>query len=216
MTKCVNYLRTSTTIQDAGLQAEETKKLANQKGYEIVAVFEEKLSAFKQVERPYYEKVKEMARKREIDAVIVWALDRWVRNRDTLLDDVVLLRNYGVKIHSVKEAWLEAINIEGAIGKTVTDFLLGLIGSIAEMESQRKSERVKMAYQQGKNKRKWGRPSLSKIAKEKIISLHQEGKKIREIADIVSYADRNNNMKNVSIAVVHKIIKDYEQSKPIV
>jgi DNA invertase Pin-like site-specific DNA recombinase len=180
--KAIIYLRTSTEEQEPENQKKECLEFAKNRGYEVEEVLLEKLSGFKQIDRPNYEKVKEKARKGEIAAVIVWALDRWVRNRDTLLEDVVILRNYGCKIHSVKEAWLEAINIEGSLGRTIQEFLLGLIGSIAEMESQRKSERVKIAFQNHKGK-KWGRPKTHTNKINVILDWHKQGLSYREIKE---------------------------------
>ena len=179
--KATVYLRTSTTEQNPENQKEECLAFAKNRGYEVDSVVLEELSGFKGINRPEYEKVKEKARKGEIQAVVVWALDRWVRNRDTLLEDVIILRNYGVKLHSVKEAWLEAINIEGSLGRTIQEFLLGLIGSIAEMESQRKSERMKIAFANHKGK-KWGRPKVHTNKIKIIFDLKDKGLTYREIA----------------------------------
>ena len=202
------YLRVSTKDQDPDLQKKECIAFAKNKGYKIVAIFKEELSGFKKdVFRPDYEAVKEMARKGEINAVVVWALDRWVRSRDTILDDTTILKNYGCKIHSIKEAWLEAINIDGPLGKTIQDFLLGLVGSIAEMESQRKSERVKMAFENhsGKN---WGRPGIQEKTRLEVVKLYKSGKSMREISKSVKYWDKNRNEKLIGVATVHKIITE--------
>ena len=180
--KAIIYLRTSTEEQNPENQKNDCLEFAKNRGYEVEEVVLERLSGFKQIDRPQYEKVKEKARKGEIQAVIVWALDRWVRNRDTLLDDVVILRNYGCKIHSVQEAWLEAINIDGSLGRTIQEFLLGLIGSIAEMESQRKSERVKIAFQNHKGK-KWGRPKVHTNKIKVILDWYKEGLSYRQIKE---------------------------------
>jgi DNA invertase Pin-like site-specific DNA recombinase len=180
--KAVIYLRTSTKEQNPENQREECLMFAKNRGYDVVETFVEELSAFKGIIRPKYEKVVEMARKGEIQAVIVWALDRWVRRRDTLLEDTTILKNYGVKLHSVKEAWLEAINIEGSLGRTIQDFLLGLIGSIAEMESQRKSDRVKIAFKNHKGK-KWGRPAVHTNKVNVILDLYKQDLTYREIAE---------------------------------
>ena len=180
--KAIIYLRTSTEEQEPENQKKECLEFAKNRGYEVTEVLLEKISAFSGELRPNYERVKASARNGEIQAVIVWALDRWVRNRDTLLDDVTILRNYGCKIHSVKEAWLEAINIEGSLGKTIQDFLLGLIGSLAELESQRKSERVKIAYKNHKGK-KWGRPKVHTNKIKIILEQLNEGFSYRKIKE---------------------------------
>lgn len=178
--RAIVYLRVSTEEQEPENQKKECLEFAKNRGYEVTEVLLEKISAFSGEVRPDYDKVKELARKGEIQAVIVWALDRWVRNRDTLLEDVTILRNYGCKIHSVKESWLEAINIEGSLGRTIQEFLLGLIGSIAEMESQRKSERVKIAFKNHKGK-KWGRPKTHTNKIKIILDLHKQGLSYRQI-----------------------------------
>lgn len=203
--KCAIYCRVSTEEQDPEKQKEDCLKFAESRGYEIEGVYLERVSGFKDVERLQYELVKQKAFAGEIQAVVVWAFDRWVRNRDTLIEDVSILRQYGCKLHSVKDAWLEAINIEGSIGKTIREFLLGLRGSMDEMESQRKSERTRMAYQSHKGGR-WGRKSLPTRVIDDVKRLHDEGLSIRKIADTVTYYDKHRNVKNISIGAVHKII----------
>ena len=203
--KAIIYLRVSTEEQEPENQKLECLEFAKNRGYDVQEVLLEKLSGFKQIIRPQYEKVKENARKGEIQAVIVWALDRWVRNRDTLLEDVTTLRNYGCKIHSVKEAWLEAINIEGSLGRTIQEFLLGIMGSIAEMESQRKSERVKIAHKNHKGK-KWGRPSVHTNKKKLVWELRDKGESIRSISKQL----------NLSIGKVFQVCSEKEvENNPI-
>ena len=207
--KAIIYLRTSTTEQYPEKQKVDCLRFAESRGYEVIQVYQEQLSGYKNIIRPMYEEVKARAFKGEIQAVIVWALDRWVRNRDTLLEDVTSLRSYGVKLHSVQEQWLEAVNIEGSLGKTIQEFLLGLVGCLGQMESQRKSERTKMAF---KNKTgRWGRKSLPEITQQKIIEAHQSGKTLRQISQEIFYYDKNNHKKLVSLGAVHKIITNLNQ-----
>ncbi len=205
------YIRTSTTEQTPEKQLEECKQLATARGYNMGMVHSEQLSGYKQIDRVKYNLIKERARQGKINAVIVWALDRWVRNRDTLLEDVTALKQYGVKIHSVQEDWLEAINIEGSLGRTIQEFLLGLIGSLAEMESQRKSQRMKMAYKTHTGN-KWGRPKLNKVDNE-ILKLFNEGKTMKQISEEVYYWDRNKNKKYISIGYIHKTLTKFKGKK---
>lgn len=209
MNKAVIYLRTSTTEQHPEIQEQECRNFAISRGYEIEKVYLEQLSGYKQIERPMYEDIKQKAHKGEINAVIVWALDRWVRNRDTLLDDVITLRNCNCKLHSVKESWLEAVNIDGALGKTIQEFLLGLIGSIGEMESQRKSERVKLAY--SRRTKDWGRPKHN--LDSQIINLKSIGKSYREIQKEVYIWDKNNHKKYISLGYISNVIQQHDKNK---
>ncbi|MBU1235140.1 MAG: recombinase family protein, partial [Proteobacteria bacterium] len=71
--KVAIYLRTSTAEQHPEKQEQECIELAKAKGYIIAGVYLEQLSAYKQIDRPKYDAIKDMARKGEIQAVIVWA-----------------------------------------------------------------------------------------------------------------------------------------------
>jgi DNA invertase Pin-like site-specific DNA recombinase len=104
----------------------------------------------------------------------------------------------------VKDAWLEAVNIEGPLGKTIQDFLLGMIGSIAEMDSSRRSERMKLAYKARTGR--WGRKGLPLSVFKKVGDLHAQGLSVREIARQVWYFSKSNNKKYLSVGAVHKII----------
>ncbi len=210
--KAAIYLRTSTAEQHPENQLQACEEFARARGYEIEGVYEEKISGWKQVERPKYELIKEKTRKAEINAVVVWRLDRWVRNRETLLSDVTILRGYNCKLHSVQEAWLEAINIDGPLGKTIQDFLLGLVGSLAEMESKIKSERIRLSVRRegevtsSYKGNKWGRKPISEEVIEQIMQLRNEGKSYTEITKKVFYWNKSNNKRYVSKAFVSKIL----------
>ncbi len=203
MMKAAIYLRGSTDEQHPEKYESACRRFAEGRGYEVEGIYLEHISAYKRVQREKYEAIKAKAYRGEISAVIVWALDRWVRNRDTLLDDVTVLRAYGCKLHSVCEQWLEAINIEGSLGRTIQDFLLGLIGSLAEMESQRKSERVRAAYQ-SHHGRKWGRPALHTNKKKIVWNLLGDGMSLRAIAQA----------SGLSLGAVHKIKAEKDGDKP--
>ena len=73
--------------------------------------------------------------------------------------------------------------------------LLGLIGSIAEMESERKSERVKIAFKNHKGK-KWGRPKVHTNKIKIILDLYNQGLSYREI----------NKKSGLSIGAISKVL----------
>lgn len=214
--KCAIYIRTSTVKQEPQNQQMACEEFARVRGYEIEGIYLEKISGWKQIHRLQYEIIKEKARCGKISAVVVWRLDRWIRNRDTLLEDVTTLKNYGCKIHSVQEAWLEAINIEGALGQTIRDFLLGLIGSLAEMESQVKSERVKLAIREENGVKmsyrgkKWGRRQLSEEVAQEVIELRKKGATYDNISKVIFYWDKNGNKKFLSKGAIYNIILNQE------
>ena len=167
------YLRVSTKEQDETKQKQDCLDYCKNKGWNVLKVYQEKVSAFKKdVKRPERDAVVESARLGEIKHIVVWSFDRWVRNRDTLLEDVTTLLHYGCKLHSVKDAWLESINIEGSLGKTIREFMLGLIGSLAQMESERRSERIFLGKRNTNIKQ--GRKNV-KRDEDLILKLHKQG-----------------------------------------
>lgn len=213
----VIYLRCSREEQTPENQLDECMQFAKSRGLEVrnEEIFIEKVSGWKKnIKRPKYDLIKQLAHEGKIENVIVWSLDRWIRNRDTLLEDINFLVERNVKFHSVKESYIQSINIEGPLGKTIREFLFGLMGSMAELESTRRSDRVKIAYQnfQGNH---WGRKPLTQTAINKVIKYHKEGMSIRQIRNEVKITDKNNNSKNISIGSVQKIIKKYEMENNI-
>ncbi len=220
MNQAVIYIRTSTTKQEEKNQLPDCQAYCKDKGWEVIGIYQEQLSGYKDIDRPERNKILEQCKQGKINHVVVWAFDRWIRNRDTLLADVTILSNHGVKLHSVKEAWLEAINLEGALGRTLKDFLLGLVGSLAEMESSRKSERVKLAVVREEGRptqsykgNRWGRPNISSQTISNVIALYEQGMSLRQIAKDVTYYDKNNNKRNISIGAVHKIVTKFNREK---
>lgn len=177
------YMRTSTVEQHPENQLNACRAFAHSRGYHVSGEYIEQLSGWKQdVERPKYEEVKRRAHAGEIDAVIVWALDRWARNMDRTLEDVAFFATRGVKFHSVQESWLEEVNVEGPLGEAIRRFLYGMKAAMAQMESDRLSERTKAGLERAraKGKRLGGKPA--QFNRYRAAQLLKEGWSLRQIA----------------------------------
>jgi putative DNA-invertase from lambdoid prophage Rac len=156
MKVCI-YSRVSTSDQDPGNQSAVLTGWAGQRGYEVIAVYEEQESSWKAGHQRELARLLNDARKRKFDAVLVWALDRLSREGPlAILTLVNRLKIYGVKVLSYQDSWTEA---PGELG----ELLYAIAGWVARMESQRRSERTKAGLArlvaQGK---KLGRPPGSK------------------------------------------------------
>jgi len=130
---------------------------AKQRGFEVVKIYEEEESAWRNGHQRELSHLLEDARKRRFDAVLVWALDRLSREGPlAILTIVDRLKKCSVKVISYQESWTEAPG-------ELADLLYALTGWVARMESQRRSERTKAGLArvvaQGK---KLGRPKGSK------------------------------------------------------
>jgi len=156
MKVCI-YSRVSTGLQDFQNQSIVLSEWANQRGFEVVTVYEEEESAWKAGHQKQLRRLLQDARKRKFDAVLVWALDRLSREGPlAILTLVNRLKTYGVKVISYQESWTEA---PGELG----DLLFALAGWVARMESQRRSERTKAGLARVKAQgKRLGRPPGSK------------------------------------------------------
>ncbi len=156
MKVCI-YSRVSTSGQDVQNQYTVLTEWAKQRGFEVVAVYQEEETAWKAGHQKALAKLLADARKRRFQVVLVWALDRLSREGAlAILSLVHKLSACGVKVLSYQEPWTEA---PGEIG----EILYAIAGWVARMESQRRSERTKAGLARVKTQGKiLGRPTGSK------------------------------------------------------
>lgn len=208
--KVAIYLRVSTEKQTEQSQLEPCKKYCEEKGWEIIGIYPDRgTSAYKNVYRPRYEEVLKLVRKRMIQHIVVWALDRWTRKGPSdIKNSVEYLSMYNVQLHSVQEQWIESINIPG-IGQAFRDFFLQYSGWLAQVESQRISERIKTSerFQKAIQKGLVGRPSIYDEVEPKILELLKLGKTWREIKEQVTYTSKYGKVHHVSDPVINMVKK---------
>ena len=109
MTRVAIYCRVSTTEQTALNQSIVLAEWAKQRGFKVVAVYEEEESAWKAGHQRELARLLHDARKRKFDVVIVWALDRLSREGPlAILSLVNSLKLNGVKVVSYQKSWTEA------------------------------------------------------------------------------------------------------------
>jgi len=212
------YIRTSTLEQSPELQL---KDIATITPLDDGMIYKEQLSAWcENVKRVVFEDILKLIKKHKASDLYVWDLDRIYRNRKRLQEFFILCKSYNCKIHSYRQKWLEDINsIPEPFNEIVNDLLISVFGWIAEEESNKKSERIKLAVRKKTGKKtksykgkKWGRRALPKQTVDKVMELHEQGFSIRKIANNVQKWN-NGNSKNISKSVVHKIITQKKREK---
>lgn len=172
------YARISSATQDYERQIAELTKFASDRKYEIIGIFKEiKQGKARLKER---EKVLELAKKKEIDAILVSELFRWGRSSTDLILTLEQLYNWKVGLICYNGYEFDFNSSQGKL-------FAGLLAILAEFERDLISERVKSGLALAKSKgKKLGRPqgtcSKQKKLKTKILSLRSEGKSYREIA----------------------------------
>ncbi len=211
------YLRTSTEEQNPQNQLEACEQLAQKLSLQDYEVFEDKVSGWKDLERKNFNEIRKAIEKTQVKYLICWDLDRLYRNRKKLIEFFEFCKIYNCKIYSVRQEWLESLNrIQEPFNEIMHSLMLQIMGWLAEEESNKKSERVKLAIKKKEGKayskfgNKWGRKSInSPRLKEKVKELKQQGLSFRDILkhEEIYFYDKNKNRKKPSLATIHSYLK---------
>ena len=210
------YIRTSTDDQNPENQLNDCKSMINEELFEL---YTDKQSAWKEEkERADFERLRKDISSKKINDLYVWDWDRIYRNRKKLKAFFEFCKIYKCKIHSFRQKFYEQLNnLQEPFNEIMESVFLDLLGWLAEDESKKKSDRVKISIRkvdgetQSYKGNKWGRPELKDKVNNQIIELHKAGKKLKEICLEVYYWNKNNNKKNISIGYAHKIISNFKK-----
>lgn len=167
------YARVSTHDQQTlPLQMRAMREYAARRGWTITFQIKEVGSGA--VERELREQLLAAARRREIDAVLVWRLDRWGRS---LVDLVVTkeLASLGVGFVSLTEA----LDLTTPTGRAMA----GLLSVFAEFEHEILRERIRAGIAEARlNGKHLGRPLTVRKKASQIRKLHLAGVSKAQIA----------------------------------
>ena len=148
--KAALYARVSTHDQQTlPLQQKAMRSYVKKRGWVIAQQIKEVGSGAKM--RPQREELLKAARRREIDVIVVWRLDRWGRSLADLVTTLKELSDLGIGFVSLTEA----IDLTTASGRA----LAGMLAVFAEFERDILRERVKAGIAQAREQGKpHGRP----------------------------------------------------------
>jgi DNA invertase Pin-like site-specific DNA recombinase len=168
------YARVSTHDQKTlPLQIRTMREYTAKRGWEIAVQIKEVGSGA--VERELREKLMWAARRREIDVVLVWRLDRWGRSLADLVVTLKELAELGVGFVSLTEA----LDLTTPTGRAMA----GLLSVFAEFEREILRERIRAGIVEARLKgTKLGRPLTAAKKAAQIRKLHRAGVSKAEIA----------------------------------
>jgi putative DNA-invertase from lambdoid prophage Rac len=168
------YARVSTNDQQTiPLQVRALREYAIRRGWSIAMQVKEVGSGASQ--RRLRERLLNAARRREIDVVLVWRLDRWGRSVTDLLATLQELEHLGVGFVSLTEA----LDLTTPAGRAMA----GLLAVFAAFEREILGERVRagLAHAQQNGKR-LGRPPTAARHTAEIRKLYRAGVSKSEVA----------------------------------
>jgi putative DNA-invertase from lambdoid prophage Rac len=168
------YARVSTHDQQTiPLQIRALREYAARRGWSITLQVKEVGSGAS--ERQLREKLLDAARRREIDVVLVWRLDRWGRSVADLLATLQELDHLGVGFVSLTEA----LDLTTPAGRAMA----ALLAVFAEFEREILRERVRAGLAHARqNGQTLGRPITAGLQADKARKLHRAGVSKAEIA----------------------------------
>jgi putative DNA-invertase from lambdoid prophage Rac len=168
------YARVSTFDQHTiPLQIRALREYATRRGWTIAMQVKEVGSGA--VQRELREKLLDAARRRDIDVVLVWRLDRWGRSVADLVSTLQELEHLGVGFVSLTEA----LDLTTPSGRAMA----GLLAVFAQFEREILSERVRAGLAHARqNGKRLGRPQTAALRTSQIRKLYHAGVSKAEIA----------------------------------
>lgn len=131
------YGRVSTTGhgQDVGLQLDELRQVAIQRGWVVAGEYTDEGISGSQESRPALDQMMADARAGKLDLVVVWKLDRLGRSLQHLLQLLDELQHLGVGFVSLRDSGIDTTSATGRL-------MLHILGAFASYEREIIRERV--------------------------------------------------------------------------
>lgn len=214
--KAAIYIRVSTSrkqeghekeidkfIQNPEVQLLPLKKLCEAREFELVEVYQDRMSGAKE-DRPGYKKLWKDARAGKFKIVLVWRFDRFARSTKELLQSLEEFRVLKIDFFSLNES----VDTSTPMGRLVFTFL----AAIAEFERELIRERIYAGLSYAKEKgtksgKAIGRPKRI-VRRDKIIEMALAGMSEATIVMMLS----GEGIK-ISKSTVHRIIGVREKPK---
>jgi putative DNA-invertase from lambdoid prophage Rac len=168
------YARVSTNDQQTlPMQLRALREYVDRRGWAVAMQVREVGSGVTQ--RQARERLLEAARRREIDVVLVWRLDRWGRSVTDLLATLQEFEHLGVGFVSLTEA----LDLTTPAGRAMA----GLLAIFADFEREILRERTRAGLAETRrNGKRLGRPETVARHAAEIRKLHRSGISKSEIA----------------------------------
>jgi DNA invertase Pin-like site-specific DNA recombinase len=171
------YLRCSTTSQETEMQELEITDFCSWRGWEYKIYRDAGQSGVKE-NRPALDSLLSDVRKRRVDILVVWALDRLARSLKQLLSIAEECRSLGVDLVSLKQ------NVDTTLPAGRLTFQV--LGAVAEFEREMLRTRVKAGLEMARrNGKRLGRPALRHFDSEEVSEIRQlrrAGTSVRSLA----------------------------------
>jgi len=197
MKKCALYARVSTPDQHLETQLYDLRKLAAQRGFEVVQEYCDRGISGSKARRPGLDAMLADARRGEFSVLLCAAFDRIARSTKNFLEIVDELHEIGIEFISAREA----IDTSGPMGR----MFITMVGSIAELERSLIVERIKAGMRRARMEgQRLGRAPLD-IDRDALVRDRVSGLSLTETA----------KRYRVSRATVVRLVREASQGRMV-
>ena len=174
--KAAIYTRVSTIEQTNDLQLETLKEIAKKSNWDVVQIITEKVSGARgRSGRKGLDDLLTAVTKREVQVILIWAIDRLGRSLTDLVATMDTINSAGADLY----IHTQGIDTSLPAGR----MMFQMVGVFAEFERSMIQERVKAGIAVARRKgQKWGRPTVKKSVVRKVARFLEEGLTIRKTA----------------------------------
>lgn len=196
--KAALYARVSTVDkQDPEMQMRALREYCRARGIDIAGEYVDRISGVKD-RRGSLDRLMDAAKKRQIDMIAVWKLDRWGRSLKHLVTSLDELNSLGIIFVSFQEN----IDLSTPSGR----LMFHVIAAMAEFERELIRERVIAGVANARSKgKRIGRKGLAPIDIKRILDVYMDdtSRSVRTVAMIGK----------TSPATAARIISDYKAGR---
>lgn len=197
MKRAALYARVSTPDQHLETQLYDLRKLAAQRGFEVVCEYCDRGISGSKSKRPGLDAMMQDSRRGEFSVVLVAAFDRIARSTKNFLEVVDELNSLSIEFVSAREA----IDTSGPMGR----MFLTMVGSIAELERSLIVERIKAGMRRAKIEgRRLGRAPLD-VDRDALVRDRLSGMSLTHVA----------KRYRVSRATVVRLVREAKQQEMV-
>lgn len=182
MTRAALYVRVSTADQNVENQLADLRRMAQQRGWEIVGTFADTTSGAKD-SRPALSDLQTAIRQGRVDLVAFWSLDRLGRSLTHLLATLTAWQAQNVAVVSYREAEIDTSTPAGRL-------MCAVFGAFAEFERGRLKERVHAGLARARARGvQLGRPA-ERVDLRRARELLDQGATLADVARTVGVSPR--------------------------
>ena len=176
--RCALYHRVSTRDQNPDLARRELRLAAKARNLQVALDIQETGSGAWN-NRPGLRRVMDAARRGEIEAVVVWKLDRFGRSSLDVLSNIRQLTNAGVRF----VATTQGLDVQPQ-GDAMSSLIVTVLAAVAEFERSLIAERTALAAKVAREAgRPWGRRAAEGPEPSAVKALRGSGASWSQIAE---------------------------------